>query len=66
MKANRIRVNKNTYKRFYEFDGGVYFVPEQVFSGFEPWVAIMNDNTVELLFDGHHSKLENAVYEVIE
>lgn len=61
--ARKLRIGNNTYSSLYRFDGGEYFAKDGATSG-EAWIALMDDGTLQILFNGVHSAYD-AEYEVI-
>lgn len=59
----KIRINGHIYTELYGFDGGTYFTPDDAVSA-EPWAAVMDDDSIQLLVNGRHIKTDYT-YELV-
>ena len=51
----KLEIHGKTYSELYRFDGGTYFVPDNAVAD-EPWIALMDDGTLNQLYNGIHVK----------
>lgn len=61
---NKIRIGNETYSKLYAFDGGTYYTPDS-HDPARSWVAVMDDDSLQLLFNGVH-KPYDAQYEEVQ
>ena len=67
LEKKKLKIGSKTYTEFYEFDGdigkGQYFTEDGATSC-ESWIALMDDGSLMLLFNGKHIPYD-AEYEII-
>lgn len=60
----KMRIKNRTYTFLYKFNGGEYYTPNNAIPG-QPWIALMEDGSLQTLFNGFHYPYE-AEYELYE
>lgn len=60
----KIKVNNKLYKKFYDFEGGTYFIPESPLTGGDAWFALLDNGKLQILFNGVHRDYDSG-YEII-